>query len=273
MRLYASEEIVCDVVHPNAGVEAWYRVTLQQHIHAMASEILQGLTVDWRTGKNTLAADAASLTTLVQRRMDAWARRWTGKWESMSERIAHDFATRNKHATEVGVMQSFAKAGFTVRFKPTRVSLDTYKAVVAENVGLIRRIPAQFLTDVQTQVWRGVTGGSDMNQMTKNIQKVYGISTHHASFIARDQNNKAKASLEKGRRLELGIVEAEWAHSGGGKEPRPTHLKAGQQRVRFKIAIGWLDPADNKRKQPGEDINCRCTSRAIIPGIVRRRGE
>lgn len=269
MRLVAPKEVVCDAVHANAGVEVWYRRELVAQIHKASAEILHGLQADWRTGKRTFgyAADAPSLTVLVRKRLDAWAKKWEGKMTSMSERIAEDFASKNKRATEAGVQHSFAKAGFTVKFKPTRPMLDAYSAVVSENVNLIRRIPAQLLADVETAVWRSVTTNSDMNELVKSIQAVYGISTRHAALIARDQNNKAKATFENTRRMELGIEEAYWQHSSGGKVPRPSHVWAGQHKVRYKLRDGWLDPAVNKNIWPGTEVNCRCTSHAIIPGI------
>jgi uncharacterized protein with gpF-like domain len=148
---------------------------------------------------------------------------------------------------------------------------DALAVRVQANADLIRTIPQQYLKDVKTQVWNAVTTGSDLNQLTAAIQKIYGVTQHRASFIARDQNNKAKAAFEQGRRTELGIDEAIWTHSSAGKEPRSSHVWASKHRIRYKVAEGWLDPAVNKRIWPGTEINCRCMSRAIIPGVSLRR--
>jgi hypothetical protein len=52
-------------------------------------------------------------------------------------------------------------------------------------------------------------------------------------------------------------------HSGGGKEPRRTHVKNSGKK--FNVAQGWFDPDKTVRKyiQPGELINCRCVSRPV----------
>jgi uncharacterized protein with gpF-like domain len=63
----------------------------------------------------------------------------------------------------------------------------------------------------------------------------------------------------------LGITEAVWLHSGGGKVPRPTHVRNNGRR--YSVAEGWLDPAEGRRVFPGELINCRCVSRAVMPGL------
>ena len=57
-------------------------------------------------------------------------------------------------------------------------------------------------------------------------------------------------------------------HSGGGKEPRPTHLAAGKRKQRYDVREGWYDPAVGKNIFPGELINCRCVSRPVIEGFT-----
>jgi hypothetical protein len=63
---------------------------------------------------------------------------------------------------------------------------------------------------------------------------------------------------------ELGLDEAIWVHSGGGKHPRKSHQKAGREKTRFPIAEGWFDPEVGRKIIPGELINCRCVSKAVI---------
>lgn len=266
-------EIECDEVHPNVGVEYSYRDALLALIVPMGTDALTELTQDWERGVNPVgfATDAPNLMLLVQRSLDKLTKRWEGRFDSMAHRIADKFASGAWTATDNGVRHSFEKAGFTVKFKPTRAMKDAYAVRVQANVDLIRTIPQQYLKDVKTQVWNAVTAGSDMNRLTADIQKVYKVTEHRASFIARDQNNKAKAAFEDARRKELGIAEAIWTHSHAGKEPRTTHVAAAKRRQRYKISEGWLDPAVDKHIWPGTEINCRCMSRAVIPGVVNAR--
>lgn len=290
------DDIVCTPVWPNEGVIDWYSLQLQHWLGFAQSEIQSNIALDYHRGANTIgfaadrrsvfhdplfadlpfstrmAQDAPSRVSLVQRTLDKWAKKWTKTYDDMSIDLAERFATRARNATDTGVKASFAKAGFTVKFKLTRGMRDSYKAVVQTNVELIRSIPAQYLKDVRTAVWTNLTtGGGDMEALRKNIQKVYGVADRRAAFIARDQTNKAKAVFEEARRDELGIEEAEWQHSGGGKEPRPTHLKAGAAHTRYKIKDGWFDPAIGRCTWPGHEVNCRCTSRSVIPGMRRKK--
>jgi len=44
-------------------------------------------------------------------------------------------------------------------------------------------------------------------------------------------------------------------------------VKAGRAKVRYNIATGWFDPDARKYIWPGTEINCRCVSKAVIPGL------
>jgi SPP1 gp7 family putative phage head morphogenesis protein len=110
-----------------------------------------------------------------------------------------------------------------------------------------------------------VQTGRDLGTLSKELQEHYGVTRRRAAYIARDQNNKATAAMTRARQTELGLDEAMWRHSGGGKHPRPTHLAMNGQR--YKISEGMWDSAVNRFILPGEEPNCRCVSRAIIPGF------
>jgi uncharacterized protein with gpF-like domain len=97
--------------------------------------------------------------------------------------------------------------------------------------------------------------------MVKALKALYPKAANRAVLIARDQSNKANGVVIRARRLELGISEAIWMHSHAGKVPRPDHVAANGRR--FKVAEGCL--ISGEYIQPGELINCRCTSRAVLP--------
>lgn len=217
-------------------------------------------------GSVSVAADAKpTATELLRRALNKWGEIWRGKLDDLSLDLAAKFAKKNFKASQTSIAASFKDAGLTVKFKPTAASVEAYDAVVAENVNLIKSIPQQFAKDVESQVWRSVMKGGDLSTLSKNIQKSYGVSYRRAALIARDQNNKAKAVIENTRRRELGITEAIWQHSNAGKEPRPTHVAMNGKR--FKLAKGMYDSAVKKFILPGEEIQCRCTSRAVILGF------
>lgn len=254
-------------IHANAGVEAWYRseiegVVLEAHLDL--TRIVHGHIAERTLAIAPLAMDAGP-TDKLDAQLKAWAKKWQVHFDKVSVTLARKFAKKNFAVTEAAMQAALKQAGFTVSFKPTRQSLEAYKAVAAENVNLIKSIPAKYLTGVQSAVWSSVNRGADMAQLSIKLRNEYGSTIDRAALIARDQNNKAKATIESTRRLQLGITEAIWQHSSGGREPRPTHV-AMNGKV-FKLREGMYDSDESAYVLPGQLINCRCTSRAIIPGL------
>jgi uncharacterized protein with gpF-like domain len=237
-------------------------------IEEMARSVIYHVTRAYAANQpeHGLAQDAPNPTLRLQRVLSKWGRKWISRFNSLSREVAEKFADKATATTQASFAASLKEAGFTVSFSATPAQRSAYAAVVAENVGLIRSIPQQFLKDVETSVWSSVMAGHDMNTLATDLKAKYDISWRRAALISRDQNNKAKAVMESVRRRELGIKEAIWIHSGGGKVPRPSHVKAGRDRQRFEVAKGWYDPDEEKWILPGQLINCRCVSRPILPG-------
>lgn len=257
---------VVPAVHANAGVQAWYRGQLETIVNEAHDELVRLLRAVFATTEPAaigFAQDADRITAL-ERAMAKWATKWQSSFNRMSLNLAARFSGRAQRATEQSMAAAFKRAGFTIEFRPTRASVQAYKAVAAENVGLIKSIPSQYLTDVQSQVWASVKAGADMSTLASSLRESYGVATRRAQLIARDQNNKAKAVIENVRRQQLGIREAIWQHSHAGKVPRPTHVKMNGNT--YDLDKGMYDPHEKKYVYPGQLVNCRCTSRAIIPG-------
>lgn len=272
-------------IHPNEGVGVWYRAQLDallREAHADLVAIVQepasvALAQDgrrfhglyrnptgyvWDDGR---AHDAASPNTRLNAALKRWGDKWSKKFDKAADRIAKAFAAKSFSSFQSAMKTELAKANFTVRFAPTRASLAAFSATVSENVALIKSIQQQYHTKVQGDVWRAVTRGSDLNKLSTTLRETYGVTTKRAALIARDQNAKAKATIENTRRQELGITQAIWQHSSAGKEPRPSHV-AMNGKV-FDLKQGMYDPEVGDFILPGQLINCRCSSRAVIPGF------
>lgn len=255
-------------VRPNSGVTAWYRVQLQDALRAMKRDLVVHIRAAHEEAAPTfgMAHDAgANQTRLLKLALQKWGGLWTKRLDVLSLKLSALFADKAQRATDTSMREAFRVAGFTVKFKPTSGSVSAFQAVIAENVNLIRSIPQQFLKDVETAVWTSVMAGGSLTELSNKIESSYGVGYRRAALIARDQNAKAKAVMERTRRRELGVTEAIWQHSAGGKEPRPTHVAMSGKR--YRIDDGMYDSAIGKNTWPGIEINCRCTSRAVLPGF------
>lgn len=267
---------VAEVLEPfiptlNSEHDAWRWETIDKalrlRLHPGARQALKKLRVP------ALAQDAPSPTKALQAALNKWGRQTIKKFDLMSRSIAVDFAERNKRATQVAMASQFKKAGFTVEFKPTYKSMETLRVVMAENIALIKSIPRKYHADVEQKVWNSVRNGSKLHQLSTDLRKTYGITTRRAALIARDQNAKAKAVIERVRQQELGIRRNVWMHSGAGKEPRPLHVKWGREQRTYDLARGMWDSDEGEWIYPGELIECKCTNRPVIEGYEEEADE
>ena len=210
-----------------------------------------------------LAALDASPVASMQKQLRQLARRWQKRFDDFAPLIAEAYLKGSFKTTDSAMRHALKDAGWSIKFEMTPAMREAFEASLAENVGLIRSIPAQYLEQVQGIVMRSYTVGRDLETMVKQLKQLYPKAANRAVLIARDQSNKANAVVSRTRQLELGIVEAVWMHSHAGKTPRPTHVAMNGKR--FKIADGMWDADEQRMVHPGELINCRCTSRPVLP--------
>lgn len=141
------------------------------------------------------------------------------------------------------------------------------KAIVAENVSLIKSIPEQYFKNVTGSVMRSITTGRGMADLLPEIKKYEGQTERRAKNLALDQTRKAYNQINKQRMQSVGVKQFEWIHSHGGQKPRESHLKIDGKIFTFEnleaeqTALG-VPPDD--RGLPGHPINCRCTMVPVI---------
>lgn len=250
-------------ISPNAGIEAWYRRQLDNAVSEMHNSVLYWLRAEYR--KTDLAQDASPVN-LMRGAMQQLARRWQKKFDEMALRLARRFAGDVLKNSDASLSTALRDAGFTVPFRMTAEMNTALQASITENVNLIRSIPQQHLTQVETLVMQSVGRGRDLKTLTDELEKRYGITRRRVALIARDQNNKATSVMQSARQRSVGITEGIWRHSRAGKTWRPSHVKANGKR--FDLRKGMF--LDGKWVLPGEEINCKCGWEAVIPGLEKR---
>lgn len=255
-------EVPLRPVHANQGIEAAYRKRLDRLIDEMQRSVVYWLTAAYRRNVPEIAQDespAMALTKMMRR----LARQWQRRFDEAAQPVASEFAETSMSAADLSLRNALRQKGFSVQFQMTRAANDVFQATVQENVGLIKSIAAEHLQDVQGLVMRSVTQGRDLEGLVEDLQKRYGVTKRRAAFIARDQSNKATATITRVRQKGLGITKARWLHSSGGKHPRPSHVAASGKT--YDIEKGMY--LDGKWVFPGTEPNCRCVSISIIPGF------
>jgi uncharacterized protein with gpF-like domain len=286
---------------PNAGIEAEYRERLERMVAAMAKSVLFWTKAMYRAnepatvkiamdgkfhgpdqwderiyhgsdrhnsgishGARDMAMDRKSAAEAITDAFAKLAKRWQKKFDEAAPKLARWFATAAARRSDSTLRRILKDGGFSVKFKMTPAAADIIDAAVAENVALIKSIPQQYLTQVEGAVMRSVRQGRDLGPLAKELRAQYGVTKRRAAFIALDQSNKATADMTRARQVEKGY-KAIWRHSHAGKEPRPTHV--ANDGKSYDPAVGWLDPAINKRIWPGTEPRCRCYTQTLIPGF------
>lgn len=287
-------------VRPNAGIRAIYHKRLKTLIDCMHRSVIHFICICYRQnlpeiigdelpallspanahGANLLstlsgriygssssiilAADALPANKL-KRTINSLSKRWRKNFKERAQPLAEKFSKDVSKHTDNSFKKALKDKNILVKFKLTPAQKDILKATVEQNVTLIKSIPEEYLTRVQGSIMRAIQTGRDLKTLTDEIEKSAKIARNRAAIIARDQVNKATASLHRARQIELGITEALWLHSGAGKKKRPTHVKNSGKK--FNVKTGWYDPAAKQYIMPGELINCKCISKSIIPGL------
>lgn len=249
-------------VRANVGIEMAYRRRLDALVDAMNKSVLYWITAAYRANPPAMAMDATPANEM-RKIMQKLARRWIKQFEEAAVTIAAAFANETKDVADRVMMKALKDAGFTVPFKASPAMKDALDSVVGENVALIKSIPSQQFTKIESAVMRSVQAGRDLKTLQSDLLTLGAKSKNRAAFIARDQNNKATAAMSKARRLSLGLTKSKWVHSGGGVHPRPSHVAADG--TIYETAVGCM--IDGEYIMPGELPNCRCQARAVIPGF------
>lgn len=255
-------------VRPNAGLTQLYKRRLLRLLDDMHRSVAYWVQAAYRANEPKVVALAEDATPadIMSKVIEELKSRWFLRFEKGAEELAAYFAQSAYKRSDKQLQAILKRAGFSVEFKLTAAQKDIVAASINENVALIKSIPEQYFKNIEGSVMRSVATGRDVGGLAKELQATYGVSRRRAQLISLDQNNKVTASLQRARQIEIGCEEAIWMHSHGGKTPRPSHV--ANDRKRYNVKDGWFDPDEKKVCWPGTLVNCRCTSKPIIPGLI-----
>ena len=272
MKLRAAKRTILPPVKPNLGIEADYRRDLLGLIDAMRDSVVYWVE---RTYKAKLPhahpdkvqarrqAQDASPAMRMRSLMTKLGAQWGQEFNGAKDEISKGFASGALKHSDKALAGILKRSGFSVAFQMTQPINDAYQAVIGENVGLIKSIPQEALSEVQGIVMRSVAQGRDIGGLKAEILDRFAVTKSRAALISRDQNNKATAIFNKVRHQQLGLNRAVWVHTSASLNPRPDHLAADGEEFDIDKGMdldeGWL--------QPGEAINCGCVSSPVIPGF------
>lgn len=141
---------------------------------------------------------------------------------------------------------------------------ESLTAATQESAGLIKRVPTQYLGQIQGDVMRSIQSGRGLADLKPQLEKRNVEIRNWAHNVAMDQTRKAYAGINKGRMKALGVTKYEWVHSGGSNHPRAYHRDVLNGKIFSVDNPPIIDPKTGERGHPGTAIFCRCTMRPIV---------
>jgi SPP1 gp7 family putative phage head morphogenesis protein len=272
LRSPTGKPITLPPIHPNQGIEAAYRKKLTKLVDELHNSVVYWVEATYKANPPLMAQDATdvsghwtdgmSAAASMREALAKLARRRMKKINDLAPFMARWFATAAIDRSDAAMKAALKKSGFAIEWKMTREANEVMQATIGEQVGLIKSIASQHLAEVDGLVMRSVAQGGNLAELSKELQKRYGVTRRRAELIARDQNNKATSTITIVRQSQLGIKQAKWLHSHAGKHPRPEHVAANGKI--YDVDKGMF--LEGKWTYPGREINCRCVSRSILPG-------
>ncbi|CAB3660576.1 hypothetical protein LMG26696_03350 [Achromobacter pulmonis] len=128
----------------------------------------------------------------------------------------------------------------------------------AENIGLIKSIPEQYLSNLHGRVVAAVRQGTSLRDMTKQVRETFDLPRKRAELIARDQIGKLNGDLTEYRQTNIGVKKYRWRGVLDDRERDEHVAREGQE-------FEWdKPPADG---HPGKPIRCRCWAEAVLPAL------
>lgn len=178
--------------------------------------------------------------------------------ERMVERTLKNSALTLKASLKVATGQSISTDFMT------KTLSEVTKASVESATGLIKRIPAEYMSKVQNAVMRSITTTEGSGALMKELGKYNHEIKNWAFNTARDQTTKAYNNINRERMIAVGVEEFEWVHSGGGSNPREYHKHFLNGKVFRFDDPPVIDLRTKEKGFPGQLPNCRCKQRPIL---------
>ncbi len=254
----------------NASIQTWYNRELQKLINEMTEEVKSEVSKLFRKMFVKPFTTDESIGSQARILMNKLEEKFESLFSLESKTLAKFMTERTLKASESNIKSSLKTLSGGLSIKTSIVPpelTDVITATIAENVSLIKSIPSQYFKDVTGAVMRSITSGQGMYDLLPEIKKYEQLTARRAELLALDQTRKAYTSVNAIKLDKLGVKKFEWIHSGGGRDPRESHLRIDGKIFSFanvekeQAALGV--PKDD-RGLPGYPVNCRCTLSPVL---------
>lgn len=259
---------------PSSAIAFEYRRELKGLCYAMIDDYNKEVD-EWLSMSQTkkfYATDSVSST--FQNLMKKLQLKWSRIFSKLGSKIAADFIKKVDKGATTSTFASLKSAGMEApKATYNKFVENTLTTSEQFNTTLITKVGADIHNKVYEAVMLSLTSPNPEEQGTSGIQKTLRETKHFSAkrvdLIAKDQTSKLYCALSDERMRQNGVEEFEWAHSGGGKEPRVSHIHLNGMVFKLNDPRLWQVGGELKLKKgdigpPGWAIHCRCRKIPII---------
>lgn len=198
--------------------------------------------------------------------------RLMGQWLSIFDReaaqVGGDMVQGVLKASDYHMGRTMRELGKQITLTPGPALVQRVTASAGEAAGLIKRVPAEFLPQIQGDVMRSITQGEGLKDLLPALKAREVKVKNWAENVARDQTRKTYATVNRTRAEEAGITKFRWIHSGGSNEPRKHHMArwpAGLNGGVFSFDDPpVIDPRTGERGFPAQAPYCGCIMQFVV---------
>lgn len=189
--------------------------------------------------------------------------RWQRIFDEASQVIASKMVNANILRSNRELPKSLKDVAIDMTLKPSPAFNVYMEAATQEAAALIKRVPGEFIPNVQQDVMRSITQGNGLQDLIRDLDKREVKVKNWSVNVAKDQTRKSYATVNRVRMQEAGIRKFKWIHSGGSNDPRHYHMApwpAGLNGGIFSFANPpIIDRKTGERGFPGQLPFCGCT--------------
>ncbi|AXF52888.1 MAG: hypothetical protein [Bacteriophage sp.] len=211
---------------------------------------------------------------IIAQKLGQMLDRWAAIFDEGAKVVAEKMINATIGRSNRELSKSLKDVSLDLTLKPTPAFTTYMDAATQEAAALIKRVPGEFIPNVQQDVMRSITQGRGLQDLIADLDKREVKVKNWSKNVARDQTRKAYATVNRVRLQEAGVRKFKWIHSGGSNEPRQHHLKrwpAGLNGGIFSFDDPpIIDPKTGEKGLPGQLPYCGCT---FAPHIDLEEGD
>ena len=248
-----------------------YNAELQRMVNLIRVDIEESLTPQIKNLAPEYTAD--SWVDVITSSLKSLRERWSNdRFNRWAEGVAQSFIQAINLQNQKQFANQFKSFGIDI-FSSNKTVNDYLQASVENNVSLIKSIPDQYLSQVESIVLSNMRSGLRPSAIEKQLTDQFGVTKRRARVIARDQSSKASNGLAKKRMESSGIVYFQWIDSSDNRV-RSRHKAIANKLTAYGKGVYRLDTLPlNDTGVPiacGDDYQCRCVARPVLKSEVLR---